>query len=101
MTSSSPVTIRPRRATPVLVCKKCLTRVSDGAKIKRLLKVELKQRASARGEKGARVVTTSCLGICPKRAVVVTSAALLHRGEYLMIKDRDAVEETIERLAAR
>ena len=39
------------------------------------LTAELKQRAVAHGGKRAKLVTTGCLGICPKRAVVTASAA--------------------------
>jgi predicted metal-binding protein len=78
-------TIRPRRAEPVFVCKKCLKRVDDGPALKRALKSELKQRSAARGIKRPRVVMTSCMDICPKRAVVAASAATLARGEYLLL----------------
>lgn len=93
------MTIRPRRPKPVLVCKKCLTRVPDGGKLRRSLKSELKQRASAQGVKSPRVVLTSCLGICPKRAVVLASAASLQRGEYLLLSDREGLSEAAARLS--
>ena len=99
MPKPSLVTIRPRRPKPVFVCKKCLTRVPDGSKLKRSLKLELKQRASAQGVKSARVVLTSCLGICPKRAVVIASAASLQRGEYLLLADRDGIADAVKVLS--
>jgi predicted metal-binding protein len=81
------VTLRPRRARPVLVCKKCLKRIDDGSKLKRALKSELKRRSAAQGTRRPRVVMTGCFGICPKRAVVVASGATLQRGEYLLLAD--------------
>ncbi|MDB5484763.1 MAG: hypothetical protein JWQ51_3076 [Tardiphaga sp.] len=99
MAKPSLVTIRPRRPQPVFVCKKCLTRVPDGAKLRRSLKSELKRRASAQGMKSPRVVPTSCLGICPKRAVVIASAATLHRGAYLLLADRDGIADAVQALS--
>jgi predicted metal-binding protein len=84
---SSIKTARLRRATPVLVCKKCLKRAEDGRSLKRALKSELKRGSHARTVRPPRVVLTSCFGICPKRAVVVASEATLHRGEYLLLDD--------------
>lgn len=55
--------------------------------LKRALKSELKQRSAARGIKRPRVVMTSCMDICPKRAVVAASATTLARGEYLLLGD--------------
>jgi predicted metal-binding protein len=86
-------TIRPRRAEPVFVCRKCLKRVADGPALKRALKSELKQRSAARGIKRPRVIMTSCMDICPKRAVVAASGATLARGEYLLLGDGDGAAE--------
>jgi predicted metal-binding protein len=91
---SSIVTARLRRPPPILVCKKCLGRVADGKAITKTLKSELK-RCAAQGGKRPRVVSTSCLGICPKRAVVVASAATLHKGHYLLLADGKAAAEAI------
>lgn len=91
-------TIRPRRAEPVFVCKKCLKRVDDGPALKRALKSELKQRSAARGIKQPRVVMTSCMDICPKRAVVAASATTLARGEYLLLGNDGGTAEAAARL---
>lgn len=95
MHQASLVTIRPRRAPPVLVCKKCLKRVDDGKALKRALKSEVKRVSEAQSIKRPRVVMTDCMGICPKRAVVVASSATLHRGEYLLLRDAEASAEAI------
>ncbi|MDB5626981.1 MAG: hypothetical protein JWR73_2783, partial [Tardiphaga sp.] len=49
--------------------------------------------------KSPRVVPTSCLGICPKRAVVIASAATLHRGAYLLLADRDGIADAVQALS--
>jgi hypothetical protein len=86
-----------RRPGPVLVCRKCLKRMPDGGKLRRRLKTSLKQRSAGQKKGRARLVLTSCFGICPKNAVVTASAATFARGEFLLI--RDAGEETIEQAA--
>ncbi len=94
MPSKSPIPVaRPRRAPPVLVCRKCLARAADGKAMKRALKSELKLRGAAEGVKRARLVMTGCLGICPKRAVVAASAATLQRGEYLLLSDTQSAAD--------
>lgn len=97
---SSVAIARLRRPPPVLVCRKCLSRVADGKKLKQALKSELKQRSAARGAKRPRVVMTGCLGICPKRAVVAASAATLQRGAYLLMTDSAAAAEAAAMLMA-
>lgn len=93
--SKSILTIRPRRATPVLACRKCLKRVEDGKDLKRTLKSELKRQSDAQGGRRPRLVMTDCMDICPKRAVVVASAATLKRGEYLLVGDRDGAADAV------
>ncbi|RED29159.1 hypothetical protein BJ123_11927 [Rhodopseudomonas thermotolerans] len=87
-TKSSLPIARPKRPSPVLICGKCLSKIDGGKKLKRALKAELKHAAAAQGGKRPKLVTTGCLGICPKRAVVTASAATLGRGEYVLIEDR-------------
>jgi len=86
-----------RRPGPVLVCRKCLGRMENGGKLKRRLKASLKHGAGEK-KKRARLVFTSCFGICPKNAVVTGSAATFARGEFILIQD--CSEETIEQAAA-
>jgi hypothetical protein len=85
MKSSSIVTARLRRAPPVFICKKCLGRIDDGKQLRKSLKSGLKTRGTAQGTKAPRLVLTGCLGICPKRAVVTTSAEMLHQGQVLLL----------------
>ena len=87
--SISSRTVRLKRPPPVFVCRKCLKRADDGKAIKRALKDQLKARAKAgaaadtksrAGEtktahggksggkkiKSAKLVMTSCFGLCPE-----------------------------------
>jgi hypothetical protein len=77
-----PVVVQPRREAPILVCKKCLKRSPDGAKIRRRLKRELKSAANGT-KKASRLVTTGCFKICPKAAVVLTGSQTLAWDEYV------------------
>jgi predicted metal-binding protein len=95
---SAIVTIRPRRATPILVCRKCLSRMAGGKKLKTALKKQLKRRSTAQAVKRPKLVVTGCLGICPKHAVTVASAATLQRGEYLLLKDEEQAGQAVEQL---
>lgn len=87
----------PRRP-PVLICGKCLSKIDGGKKPKQALKAELKHAAVAHGGKRPKLVTTGCLGICPKRAVVTASTATLERGEYVVIEDREGAVEAVKML---
>ncbi|MBR0735425.1 (2Fe-2S) ferredoxin domain-containing protein [Bradyrhizobium liaoningense] len=92
--SASPMLVRPRRAAPVLVCRKCLKRSDEGRDVRRALKSELK--ASKRdGNKPAKLVATGCFGLCPKRSVVIASGASLARQEYVLVADRNQVPQAL------
>ncbi|MGJ4914383.1 hypothetical protein ACQR10_24510 [Bradyrhizobium sp. HKCCYLRH2060] len=83
-----PALARPRRAAPVLVCRKCLKRSDDPKEIRKAIKNALKSPdgpGNGAGEKPARIVMTSCFGLCPKRAVVVTGGVRAARGEYVLV----------------
>jgi predicted metal-binding protein len=95
---SAIVTIRPRRATPVLVCRKCLSRVGGGGKLKSALKKQVKRRSAEQAVKRPKVLVTGCLGICPRHAVAVASAATLQRGEYLLLESEGQAAEAVEQL---
>ncbi len=100
---------RTRGAGPIFVCGKCLKRVSDGKAFRRALKEAARDRieglaaqgrvADGRGgSRKVRVVRTSCLGLCPKCAVVLASAATLGTGEMLIVADSGAVADAMMRL---
>ena len=94
---TSPMIARSRRASPVLVCQKCLKRCSKGAGIRRELKRELKHRVPA-GKKAPRLVSATCFGLCPKRAVVLASARTLQQDEYMLVSRQRDVAAALERL---
>ena len=92
--SASPMIVRPRRAAPVLVCRKCLKRSDDGRNVRRALKSELK--ASRRdGTKPAKLIMTGCFGLCPKKAIVLASGTSLARQEYVLVADGDQVPRAL------
>jgi hypothetical protein len=91
------IVLRPRREPPVFVCRKCLKRSHDAKEIKRALKSETKRQAGGR-LKPARLIQTSCFGICPKRAVVVTGGAAAGEGDYVLIASASEVAAGLERL---
>src|SRR3954470_18440202 len=100
MVNTSPVVTARLRRAPVLVCRKCLGRVADGKALRKALKSELKLRSTGDGGKPPRVVLTGCLGICPKRAVAVASAATIARGQVLLLADADAAAAAAATLMA-
>ncbi|MGC2087125.1 MAG: (2Fe-2S) ferredoxin domain-containing protein [Bradyrhizobium sp.] len=91
------VIVHPRRVPPVFVCRKCLKRSRDAKEIKRALKSETKRRAGGQ-LKPARVIQTSCFGICPKRAVVMTGGAAAGAGGYVLVSSDTEVPAALARL---
>jgi predicted metal-binding protein len=93
--------VRPRRPAPLFVCRKCLKRSDDAKAIKtamkRALKSETRGEAGA-DEKPARIVMTSCFGLCPKRSVVVTGDLCAARGEYLLVSAAEDVTSALRLL---
>jgi hypothetical protein len=91
------IVVHPRREAPVFVCRKCLKRSRDAKEIKRALKSEMKRRAGGR-LKPARVIQTSCFGICPKRAVVVIGGIAAGKGDYALVSSASEATAAVERL---
>jgi hypothetical protein len=89
--------VRQGRAGPILVCKKCLKRSDEGKDIRRGLKKALKRRADV-GVKPARLVSTSCFGLCPKRSVVIANGASLRNSEYVLLASDEDVNEALDLL---
>jgi hypothetical protein len=99
----STLALKTRRVDAVFVCAKCLKRSDGGARLKRRLKKQLAGAAMARNGKRPKLVLTSCLGICPKEAVVTASAGTLGRGEVVLLYNSktDSVEEAVATLTAQ
>jgi hypothetical protein len=94
---TAPIIARSRRASPVLVCRKCLKRCANGARIRRELKRELKLRSAVK-KRAPRLISTACFGLCPKRAVVLASARTLQRDEYLLVSRRGDIQGAVASL---
>lgn len=96
MLMDQPKIARSRRPSPLLVCRKCLKRCSDGDKIRSTIKRRLKK--SGFDKKAPKLVSTSCFGLCPKRAVVLASGHSLRDNEYILVSRRGEVEQALEKL---
>ena len=94
---TEPIIAQARRSVPVLVCRKCLKRSNEGRKVRRALKSELKA-AKREGTMPAKLVMTSCFGLCPKTSIVVASGPSLRRQEYVLISNREQVPRALEML---
>ncbi len=79
--------VRPRRPPALFACGKCLRKAEEGRAIRRALKEVLSDRTAEGGRKPPRLARTACLGLCPKGAVVLASAATLARGEVVLVRD--------------
>lgn len=111
MTSDTPPA-RPEPATyksvraprpTIFACGKCLKGMRDGKTMRRALadaveRQGLRDDPAAPRKRRPRVVRTACLGLCPKRACVLTSAATLARGEALIVADPGDVPDAVARL---
>lgn len=71
-----------------------MKRCSQGSKIRRRLKRLLKAH-TGRSQKPRRLVSASCFGLCPKKAVVLASGGSLSRGDYVLISDRHHVDDAM------
>ncbi|WP_257167313.1 hypothetical protein [Bradyrhizobium sp. SRS-191] len=89
-----PRIIRPPRPAPIFVCRKCLKRSDDAKDIKTEIKRAAK-RAGPSGGKPARTIMTSCFGLCPKRAVVITAGVRAAHGEYVLVSQADDVADAL------
>lgn len=102
----SPRVVQPRWSDAVLVCGKCLKRHPDGKAVRRALKDAVAARAPevrvGRKREKVRLVKTTCLGLCPKRALVLASAASLSRREVVLLHGtREASDAVAQLLTSR
>ena len=98
----SPI-VRPRWRGAILVCGKCAKKHEDGKAIRRALKDEASRRLAPAagkpaGKRKVKIIKTACLGLCPKNAVVVASAATLAAGEVVLLRGSWDVAGTLPRL---
>ncbi len=92
--------VRTDWSAAILVCGKCSKKIGGGFGEKG--KTSLAKALRKRGGKGKKrklpygVVETGCLGICPKRAVVVVDGA--EPGDWLLVREGTAMDDVAERL---
>ena len=91
------VTARPRWGGAILVCSKCIRRHDAGKDLQRALKGHVKA-ATAPGARKVRIIKTACLGLCPKRAVVLASPVTLARGEVVVARAKGDIAGALARL---
>ena len=89
-------TVRPRAGGGlVFVCGKCLKRHPDGKAVRAALKAEAR---SCAGRRKVRIVKTGCVGLCPRRALVLASGATLAAGEMLVVRAPAEAAAAVARL---
>jgi hypothetical protein len=91
-------TVRPRWAGLVFVCGKCLKRHKHGKALRRALKAGAQSVAAERPSGKVRIIKTACVGLCPRQAVVASSAATLSQGEVVIVSNAEAASGSIARL---
>jgi hypothetical protein len=91
--------VRPRWSSAIFVCGKCLKRHDDGKTMRRALKQAVRPPQSEDMKRSkVRIVKTACLGLCPRGAVIVASAATLSAGDVMLVKDAEAMAAAVPRL---
>ncbi len=98
---SRPLIARPRWRGAIFVCGKCAKTHEDGKTLRRALKDAVRKdpaSAAAVNKRKVKIIKTACLGLCPKNAVVVASAATLQQGEVVLLRDERDVAAALPRL---
>ena len=83
----------------VLVCGKCSKKIGGGFGPKRRLPLAkaLRRTLGLKGRKArAGVVETKCLGVCPKRSVMLVDTA--HPDAWLIVAEGTPIPDVIARL---
>ncbi|MDP9899243.1 hypothetical protein [Variovorax ginsengisoli] len=89
--------VKTRYTGAVLICKQCQKRSSGPAKLKAKDLQQPFKRALGGARLRLRIVQTTCLGLCPKKAIAV--AAFAADGPSLLAAVRD--EEEVAPIAGR
>jgi predicted metal-binding protein len=93
--------VRPAKFGAVyLVCKACGKRSSGPKKLKPKEVAGLVRRASKTGTVRSRVVLTTCLGLCPKKATAVAHVASGTVTRIVAIGERKEVDRAVALLHA-
>ena len=91
-----PEILKPGFDTAILLCRACGKR-SDGPPKRETRETARRLRAAAReaGHRRPRVVLTSCLGACPKKAFTLAAAGTDGRQTMLAFRHDDDVDAAI------
>ena len=90
---------RPSWETLLVVCRECQKR-SSGPKSLKAKEVIREARQAIRAVKPRpRVVSTSCLGVCPKRAIAVATVGGANGPRIVEVADAKEMASAITRLA--
>jgi len=92
---------RSRFETVLLVCKSCGKRSNGPKKLKPKEVAGLVRRASKRGDVRARVVLTTCLGLCPKTATAVARVTSGSPTRIVAIASRKQIEPALILMSAK
>lgn len=91
--------VRPRWGGAILVCGKCLKRHENGKDLRQGIKAELKERAAAHPtRRNVRIIKIACIGLCPRRAVVLASPKIMSAGEVMLVRDARDLAVALPRL---
>ncbi len=90
--------VRPRFEAVYLVCKACGKRSNGARKLTPHELVGLVRRETKALPARTRVVTTTCLGLCPKKAVALARAAAEEPIGIVAVRSRKQVADAFARL---
>ena len=91
--------VRSRWGETILLCGKCLKRRNDGKALRQELKAAAKDYVATRSPRGkVKIVKIACVDLCPRRAIVLASAATLSAGEVVLLRDVADIAEVLPRL---
>jgi predicted metal-binding protein len=92
---------RPRWAAVFLVCKACGERRNGPKKLKPKALVALVRRESKGLAERTRVMTTGCLGLCPKSAIALAHAGAGSSAAIVAIKSRREGKAAVALIGAK
>ena len=93
--------VRPRWSEALFVCGKCLKRHPDGKAMRHALKGEVKRHAGSDGKRGVRMIKTACVGLCPRKAIIIASAVTLADGNVVLVHISADIPDAVARVLPR
>ena len=101
MSDSAVEIARSRFEVALLVCKSCGKRGDGPKKLKPKEVAGLVRHASKRDDVRARVVMTTCLGLCPKAATAVARVSSGSPTRIVAIESRKQIEPALQLMSAQ